>query len=44
MEARFAAGSASGPFFLGEALKADGTLAALLTEWIADKASAPVLK
>jgi polar amino acid transport system substrate-binding protein len=26
------------------ALKADGTLAALLTEWIADKASAPVLK
>ena len=27
-----------------DALKADGTLAALLTEWIADKASAPVLK
>lgn len=27
-----------------EALEADGTLAALATEWIADKASAPVLK
>ena len=27
-----------------DALKADGTFAALLTEWIADKASAPVLK
>jgi len=27
-----------------DVLRADGTLAALLTEWIADKASAPVLK
>jgi polar amino acid transport system substrate-binding protein len=27
-----------------DALKADGTLAAFLKEWIADKASAPVLK
>jgi polar amino acid transport system substrate-binding protein len=27
-----------------DVLKADGTLAALLKEWIADKASAPVLK
>jgi polar amino acid transport system substrate-binding protein len=27
-----------------DAIKADGTFAALLTEWIADKASAPVLQ